>query len=116
MKTNIIVKLQVEGTHNWPQASDFEPTMEYLEYQHRHMFYIVAKKEVFHDDRDVEFIVFKRKIKKYLKSVYYNETIDCCDFGSQSCEMLAHELYEKFSLCYCSVSEDNENGAEVYDQ
>ena len=72
MKTNIIVKLQVEGTHNWPTASDFEPSMKYLEYQHRHMFHIVGKKEVFHDDRDVEFIVFKRKIKKYLESKYYN--------------------------------------------
>jgi hypothetical protein len=28
MQTNIIVKLQVEGTHNWPTASDFEPTMK----------------------------------------------------------------------------------------
>ena len=47
MKTSIIVKLQVEGTHNWPTASDFEPSMKYLEYQHRHMFHIVGKKEVF---------------------------------------------------------------------
>ena len=76
MKTNIIVKLQVEGVHNWPQASKFEPTMEYLEYQHRHMFHIVGKKEVFHDDRDVEFIVFKRKVKKYLEEVYYEEQYD----------------------------------------
>ncbi len=114
MQTNIIVKLQVEGTHNWPTASDFEPTMKYLEHQHRHMFHIDARREVFHDDRDVEFIVFKRKIKNYLEMKYYNSEIDCCDFGSQSCEMLASAIYKEFELCYCAVYEDNENGAEVY--
>jgi len=114
MQTNIIVKLQVEGIHNWPTASDFEPTMQYLEFPHRHMFHIDARREVFHDDRDVEFIVFKRKIRNYLEMKYYSSEIDCCDFGSQSCEMLASEIYKEFELCYCAVYEDNENGAEVY--
>ena len=59
MQTNIVVKFQVEGVHNWPEASKFEPTMKYLEHPHRHMFHIDARREVFHDDRDVEFIVFK---------------------------------------------------------
>tara|TARA_Y100000816_G_scaffold94104_1_gene65260 strand:+ start:2585 stop:2965 length:381 start_codon:yes stop_codon:yes gene_type:complete len=113
MKTNIVCRLQVEGIHNWSEASKFEPTMKYLEYPHRHMFHIEVKKEVFHDDRDVEFIVFKRKIKKYLEKKYYSTEYDCCDFGGQSCEMLAHELYTEFDLCHCSVFEDNENGAEV---
>ena len=116
MQTNIIVKLQVEGTHNWPDATDGAGAeMHYLEYRHRHMFHIDARKEVFHDDRDVEFIVFKRKINDYLVHKYYNSEIDCCDFGSQSCEMLASEIYKEFDLCYCSVYEDNENGAEVYE-
>ena len=114
MQTNIIVKLQVEGTHNWPTAGDFEPTMKYLEYQHRHMFHIDARREVFHDDRDVEFIVFKRMMRDYIEKTYYNPEIDCCDFGSKSCEMLAQEIYKEFELCYCAVYEDNENGAEVY--
>ena len=37
MQTNIVVKFQVEGVHNWPEASKFEPTMKYLEHPHRHM-------------------------------------------------------------------------------
>ena len=114
MQTNIVVKFQVEGVHNWPEASKFEPTMKYLEHPHRHMFHIVAKKEVFHDDRDVEFIMFKRKINRYLREMYYTSELDLCDFGSQSCEMIAEELYKEFDLCYCAVYEDNENGAEVY--
>ena len=60
--------------------------------------------------------MFKRKIKKYLEKKYYSTEYDCCDFGGQSCEMLAHELYTEFDLCHCSVFEDNENGAEVYEQ
>ena len=74
------------------------------------MFHIVAKKEVFHDDRDVEFIMFKRKINRYLREMYYTSDLDLCDFGSQSCEMIAEELYKEFDLCYCAVYEDNENG------
>ena len=115
MQTNIIVKLQVEGPHNWPDATDGAGAeMHYLEYRHRHMFHIDARKEVFHDDRDVEFIMFKRKINRYLREMYYTSDLDLCDFGSQSCEMIAEELYNEFDLCYCAVYEDNENGAEVY--
>lgn len=88
--------------------------MKYLEHPHRHMFHIDARREVFHDDRDVEFIVFKRMMRDYIEKTYYNPEIDCCDFGSQSCEMLASEIYKEFELCYCAVYEDNENGAEVY--
>ena len=60
--------------------SKFEPTMKYLEHPHRHMFHIDARREVFHDDRDVEFIVFKRMMKDYIEKTYYNHEIDCCDF------------------------------------
>ena len=114
MKTNIICRLQVEGLHWWADASKYEPTMVYLESPHRHMFHIEVKKTVFHDDRDVEFIVFKRKVKKYLEEVYYDEQYDLCNFRNRSCEMLAKELLQEFDLSYCAVYEDNENGAEVY--
>ena len=60
------------------------------------------------------FIVFKRKVKKYLEEVYYDEQYDLCNFRNRSCEMLAKELLQEFDLSYCAVYEDNENGAEVY--
>ena len=115
MTTNIICRLQVEGLHWWSEASKYEPTMVYLESPHRHMFHIEVKKAVFHDDRDVEFIVFKRKVKKYLETKYYDEAFDLCNFKNKSCEMLAKELLERFDLTYCAVYEDNENGAEIYE-
>jgi len=104
-KTNIIVKLQYEAIHNWPKCDLKE--VEFLKYPHRHIFHIKCKMEVKHNDRDVEIIMLKRKIEKYLSIQYDN------NFGPKSCEMIAEELCELFNLNYCSVLEDNENGAEV---
>jgi len=114
MQTNVIAKIEIEGLHSWPEANDIEPEVGFLANVHRHKWFITAKKPVFHDDRDVEFIMFKRKINRYLREMYYTSELDLCDFGSQSCEMIAEELYKEFDLCYCAVYEDNENGAEVY--
>ena len=114
MTTNIICRLQVEGLHWWSEASKYEPTMVYLESPHRHMFHIEVKKQVFHDDRDVEFIMFKRDILEYLEHEYFNFESRTHEFGAKSCEMLAKEIMEEFDCCYVSVFEDNENGAEIY--
>lgn len=105
--TNIIVNLVIEGTHNWLKCN--LTGVDFLKFPHRHMFYICAKKEVQDNDRQIEIISFKRKIIDYLSHRYGNP----CDFKSLSCEMIAEELIKKFSLNYCSVLEDNENGAEV---
>ena len=115
MNTNVIVKLQVEGLHNWPDAAKVFPEVSFLSDLHRHMFHITCKKKVNHDDRDVEFIMFKRDVEEYLNQEYWDSETRCLLFGSKSCEMIARELYEKFELMYCSVFEDNENGAEIYE-
>lgn len=80
---------------------------------HRHMFHFEAKKEVFHDDRDVEFIMFKRDIQDYLKQMYYNPELRTHLFGPKSCEMLAKEVLNQFNCTSVSVWEDLENGAIV---
>lgn len=105
MKTNIIINLQHEAVHQW-SGCDLEEVL-FLKFPHRHIFHICCKKEVTHDDRDVEIILLKRKVKKYLEDMYPKT------FGDMSCEMIAKELVNIFELEYCSVLEDNENGAEV---
>lgn len=110
MKTNIVVNLTVEGLHFWKTCSIKE--VDFLKNTHRHLFYITCKKEVAHDDRDIEIIMFKRRIKEFLKENYYGDGI-ILKFGSMSCEMIAKELVQEFNLTYCLVLEDNENGAEV---
>ena len=114
MKTNVIASLTVDGIHNWPDAKNVFPEVKFLSDTHRHIFHITAKKQVNHDDRDVEFIMFKRDISDYITAQYWREVIRVHDFKSKSCEMLAKELVKEFELEYCSVFEDNENGAEVY--
>lgn len=118
MKTNIIVKLQVEGFHNWPAAKDILPEVGFLSDRHRHIFHIVCKKAVSHSDRDVEIIMFKRQILEYLYARYTKHGSASIsfvhEFGPKSCEMLAEELLKEFDLEYCSVLEDDENGAEVF--
>ena len=114
MKTNVIAKLEIEGMHNWPGAKDIFPEVAFLSDMHRHKWFITAKKAVNHDDRDVEFIMFKRDILDYLLEEYYNNDTRTHEFGAKSCEMLAKEIMEAFECNYVSVFEDNENGAEVY--
>jgi hypothetical protein len=114
MKTNVIVKLQIEGLHNWPDAQAVFPEVGFLSNIHRHKWFITAKKQVNHDDRDVEFIMFKRDIAEYIEQEYYSLTLRTHTFGSKSCEMLAKEILEEFDCVYVSVFEDDENGAEVY--
>ena len=111
--TNIIVRLQVEGLHYWKDASEVEPDVVFLANIHRHMFHIKCKAEVRHNDRDIEFILFKREIKQYLEDKYFDDSHNCLLFGNRSCEMIAQELVNEFELNYCSVAEDGENGAEV---
>ena len=113
MRTNVIAKLELEGLHNWPDAKKIFPEVGFLSDIHRHKWFITAKKKVNHDDRDIEFIMFKRDILEYLRAKYYDEEQRTHFFGAKSCEMLATEILDQFGCCYVSVFEDDENGAEV---
>lgn len=109
--TKIWVTFQKEGIHKYPAAADIEG-VEFLAHPHRHMFHFKVCMEVFHDDRDVEFILFKRE----LENLYTGGTL-LLDY--KSCEMLADDLIDYIIQAYpdrsveVSVSEDNENGAIV---
>ena len=109
--SKIIVRLPIEGTHQWKGCGIEE--VKFLANEHRHIFYIEAKKRVSHLDRDIEIIQFKRSIIDYLLERYYDNATHYCHFGNMSCEMIAQELIEQFGLCSCAVMEDNENGAEI---
>lgn len=114
---SIWVTFQKEGIHKYPAALT-DPTLatgdeydvSFLGYPHRHMFHFYVKIEVFHNDRDIEFIQFKR----WLESLYANGTLQ---LDYKSCEMICDELAEIINSKYpnrklkLKVSEDNENGA-----
>jgi hypothetical protein len=103
--TNIVVNLRHEIIHKWADCP-FEE-VAYLRNPHRHILHIKAKKKVSHDDRDIEIIMFKHDLERYLeRNIGLN-------VGNMSCEMIARELFENFNLTYCEVLEDGENGAEI---
>lgn len=116
---SIWVTFQREGIHKYPAAltdpalaSGDEYDVSFLGYPHRHTFHFKVWIEVFHNDRDVEFIQFKR----WLENQYNHKVLD---FDYKSCEMLADELAERIREIYpgrwlkISVAEDNENGCEI---
>ncbi len=113
MKTYVIVRLQIDGEHNFPAAAELFPEVAFLAHPHRHMFHIEAKVEVFHDNRDKEFIMLKRDILEYLGKRYYRSVSRTHMFGPMSCEMIAREILNEFNCKSVQVWEDLENGAEV---
>jgi len=112
MKTEIIVTLAVDGIHKFPAAHQLFPEVAFLSYDHRHAFHFKIYKLVQHDDRDVEFIMFKRDVLQYLNK-YYDTELRCLNFGARSCEMLAKEIMLQFDCTQVEVWEDLENGARV---
>ena len=111
IKTSIWVTFQKEGIHRYPAAAS-DPKLaavSFLANEHRHMFHFRVDLEVFHDDREVEFILLKRE----LEGLYSTGTLQ---LNNMSCEMIARELlayinqYYPKRDCVISVSEDNENG------
>ena len=107
MKNYIWVKAQKEMVHNYPDAPE---EVDYLRNVHRHIFHFKVYISVEHDNRDIEFIMFKHFIEEQLE--YIKQKL-----LSKSCEMMAKFLAKKIQLEYphreimISVSEDNENGS-----
>lgn len=115
----IWVTFKKEGIHKYPAAltdpklaTGDEYDVSFLGYPHRHIFHFKVAIEVFHNDRDIEFIQFKR----WLEKLYAEKTLEL-DF--KSCEMIADDLYKKINEKYpgrhieIDVSEDGENGAHI---
>lgn len=116
--TNLIwVTFQKEGVHCYPAAAT-DPKLatgdwddvSFLGVPHRHIFHFRVAIEVFTDDRDIEFIQFKR----WLERLYSGEILA---LDHKSCEMISDELYLEITKKYpgrritIEVSEDGENGA-----
>ena len=113
----IWVTFQKEGMHKYPAAltdpnlaTGDEYDVSFLGYPHRHIFHFKVWIGVTHDDRDIEFIQFKR----WLLNLYKDATLSL-DF--KSCEMMSGDLYDAISQRYpdrevwIEVSEDGENGS-----
>ena len=105
MQMTVYITTQFPMFHRWAKAPE---DVSVLREWHRHIFHVKAWKEVTHDDRDIEFITLKTHINGYIARTFYNRR------HHFSCEMIAEMLINEFGLCRCDVSEDGENGAEVW--
>jgi hypothetical protein len=112
----IWVTFQKEGIHKYPAAATDpalatgdEYDVSFLGVPHRHIFHFKVWIDVFHNDRDVEFIQFKR----WLERLYSGGVLE---LNFKSCEMIADDLYLQIVAKYpdravwIEVSEDGENG------
>jgi hypothetical protein len=113
----IWVTFRKEGMHKYPAAltdpalaTGDEYDVSFLGYPHRHIFHFKVWIGVTHDDRDIEFIQFKR----WLENLYSSGTLQ---LDYKSCEMMSGDLYDSISNKYpgrevwIEVSEDGENGS-----
>ena len=119
-KRMIWVTFQKEGIHKYPGA-DTDPKLatgdeydvSFLGYPHRHIFHFKVAIQVFHNDRDIEFIQFKRWLENSFRD-------GVMKLDHKSCEMISDELYMYIANRYpdrdieITVSEDGENGATIY--
>ena len=118
-KRFVWVTFRKEGVHLYPAAAT-DPALKtgdeydvsFLGTPHRHIFHFQVAIEVFHNDRDIEFIQFKR----WLEKLYSQGTLE---LNHRSCEMISDELYEAIAERYpdrdieISVAEDGENGCTI---
>lgn len=113
----IWVTFRKEGIHKYPAAATDpalatgdEYDVSFLGVPHRHIFHFRVWIDVWHNDRDIEFIQFKR----WLENLYSSDTLQ---LNFKSCEMMSDDLYDQIANRYpgrsvwIEVAEDGENGA-----
>jgi hypothetical protein len=108
-----------EGIHAYPAAAT-DPNLatgdqydvSFLASPHRHIFHFRVWISVQHNDRDIEFIQFKR----WCESLYMGQG-SILNLDHKSCEMMSDDLYAQIQAKYpnrevwIEVSEDGENGS-----
>ena len=114
-KRMIFVTFQKEGVHCYPDAASAPSLADvsFLGSPHRHIFHFRVDIEIFHNDRDIEFIQFKR----WCESLYSEKALE---LDYKSCEMISDDLYKQIAIRYpdrdiqIEVSEDRENGCTIF--
>lgn len=103
--TYIWVTASFVAFHRWVKAPE---QVAFLRDYHRHVFNVKVHVPVTHDDRDVEFFMFKKELEAFLTLHFAGGRHD------MSCEMFADRILDEFPGAQSAqVDEDGENGALV---
>lgn len=109
MRRMIWVTTQFEGFHKWENAPG---EVAFLRNLHRHIFKVKVMIDVRHDDREIEFFMFKWMLEEIVREQFEKKEVG-------SCEMIAAQILNWLMKKYpdrdivVEVSEDGENGARV---
>ncbi len=110
----IWVTFRKAGFHFYPLAgTQGLEDVDYLRYNHRHLFHFKVAVQVFHDDRDIEF----HQMLNWLE----NEVVTTQQLNHKSCEMIADDIAKAVKKKYVNpntpsrkviieVAEDGECG------
>jgi hypothetical protein len=122
----IWVTFRREGIHCYPAAATDpqlatgdEYDVSFLGSPHRHIFHFQVWIDVFHNDRDIEFIQFKRWLENLYSGTGPYAEGRVLELNYKSCEMIADDLYLQIAGRYpgravtIEVSEDGENGCRI---
>lgn len=113
----IFVQTSFEGVHCYPSAPE---GVKFLTSPHRHMFGVRLEVEVYHDDREIEFVLLKRSVNHWIESE--KDEFGTWQMGAMSCEQVAQWLVDNVRqelprgnerYIKVAVDEDGENGAVV---
>lgn len=88
-ETYIKIRTEFEGYHFYPNASQIDSRIKFLENEHRHMFKVEVKISVTHLDRELEFFLVKWALQDFIKSGKMNH---------KSCEMIATDILKEHLL------------------
>jgi len=95
INTYIKVRTEFEGFHFYPNASQIDPRIKFLENEHRHIFKVTVKIGVSHLDRELEFFLVKWGLNKFIETGNQNH---------KSCEMIAHDILTRHLIPSYGVS------------
>ena len=105
MVNYIWITTQKEMFHRYPNAPK---EVDFLKQRHKHMMKFKVSIEIYENDREIEFFIFKKQIETILEE--YN------DIGNWSLEQLSDEIRNKLRKPYINrmlqieISVDGVNG------
>ena len=124
MRRFVFIKTRFEALHYYAEAPN---EVVFLKYPHRHVFHVEVKIEVFHNEREIEFIMLKRFVDSKILADWKTKEDGSDSEGLPfSCETIAEVIIKKITDRFfmddntprsivVTVSEDDENGAIVTD-
>ncbi len=104
-----VVRFQQPMFHRWKDAPEI---VSFLRNIHRHMAFVEVWVEEKHNERDIEFIQFKRGLEDHWKLAFHYSVEDSCEIIANRIKLFVEYMYSGRKV-RVGVFEDNENGGFV---